>query len=1127
MASKCRSGLPLAILFVAALGAASFSGAEIASAQSAAPASRISADWRNADAVILSGPVSPAQPGAIDLGPAPANARLDRVLVLLAPSLAQQQSLAARLKSLQTSGSREYHQWLTPAGFAESYSNSASDVAAVAAWLESQGLQNVSIPAGRGWIEASGSVAQFEHAFSTSIHLASSPTGPRFILANSISVPAPLAPLIQGVASLDGALSAAAVTEPERLSLSVIELNEQASSSHPSALTPQFVGSLLHLDALRSAGTDGAGEVIAVPSRSNVNVKDVASFRDAFHLSASPLEVTPDGPDPEFGPEQAAATLAVSWAGAAAPGAQIVLVPAASTSATDGLDLALASIVDHALAHTVVVGYSACEAALSPAHQALYAALYRQAAAEGIAVIAATGDSGPSACARAGSVARADAGLGVNALASTPWNTAVGVAAFSSDGGPLNNSRFSAWSPANAADPAYAGGGGKSAIYSAPGWQSGNIQANQSPQSRSLPDLALPAALDSAINPGLAFCFSGSTTAAGCTLYRAGGSSAAAAIFGGIASLIAQRYGSQGNIASGLYELSRTNGVFADIDLGSARLACAAGSAGCDASGFIGFSATPGYDFATGLGSVDAHALVNRWHTLVTGSGAVTVNNTIAAGQVINPGGSLVLSGNVVSNTGGPAPTGIVTFYDLTTSTDLADLTLVAGTGGTSTASTTITGVLGLGAHNIVVDYGGDSVYASTDSTAVLVEVEASTTSVVVTTTSPTYAPGAAFVATATVTAANAGAGAPPPTGTVTFTLDGVTQGVAPVVTGTPSMATLTLTSPLTSGTHQIVASYSGDTNYAASTSLAAIITVSKNAPTVVLTSNLATVPPGQTLVLTATVTPTVAPAAGAEQNPTGAVIFYNGTTILGTVTLGPSSSGDASVATLTIQSTPGGADSIYAFYQGDTVYGSANSNTLAIEVQTVTITPSPQNPPTNLNIVQGSAGSVAFNVAALGGYTGAVQIVCSAPSQDDMTCTPTPQDVTPPVNVTFVVQTFTTGQSTGTTVASRNQHPPMWPRAAGGTALAALAFFLLPFGRRARVFSRRRGGRLLVLLFLLAGLGGAGIGCSSGGSQLASFGTPLGVATFTVTASENVNNTVVSQSVYFTVNVTPAGSGQ
>jgi hypothetical protein len=90
---------------------------------------------------------------------------------------------------------------------------------------------------------------------------------------------------------------------------------------------------------------------------------------------------------------------------------------------------------------------------------------------------------------------------------------------------------------------------------------------------------------------------------------------------------------------------------------------------------------------------------------------------------------------------------------------------------------------------------------------------------------------------------------------------------------------------------------------------------------------------------------------------------------------------------------------------------------------------------------------------------------------------------------------------------------------------LAGLAFFLLPFGRRARIFSSRRGRRFFIVISLLVGLGGVGVGCGNGGSKLAAFGTPLGVATLTVTASENVNNAVVSQRIYFTVNVTPAAS--
>ena len=142
--------------------------------------------------------------------------------------------------------------------------------------------------------------------------------------------------------------------------------------------------------------------------------------------------------------------------------------------------------------------------------------------------------------------------------------------------------------------------------------------------------------------------------------------------------------------------------------------------------------------------------------------------------------------------------------------------------------------------------------------------------------------------------------------------------------------------------------------------------------------------------------------------------------------------------------------------------------------------------------------------------------MVCAVPEQDDMTCTATPQQVTPTATVTFVVQTFTTGGPASTT--ARDRREPLWPRAVGDTALALLAFFLLPFGRRARIFTGRSTRRFLVLLLLLVGLGGAGIGCNSVSTPLSSQGTPLGVATLTITASASAivisaSDTVISAS--------------
>ena len=553
-----------------------------ASAAHAQATSRLAGDWHSTPYVALAASQPPAS-SAADLGEASPGLRLERMLLLLDSSPAQQNTLIAELASLQDQRSAQYHHWLTPSAFADAYANSASDVAAIAAWLSAQGFQVAALPAGRGWIEFSGTAAQVEQAFHTQVHQAASADGPRAMLAAGISVPGALAPLIHGLVSLDGALSAPALTAPQPVAITAAELARLTSPAGAAALTPGMEAGLLELNKLHATGVTGAGESIAIPARSNVLAADVAAFRAAFGLPANPLTVQPNGTDPGRTGDEAEAVLAASWTGAAAPGARIVLVPAATTGATDGLDLALAAIVDQSLAHTVAVGYSACEASLSQAHQAFYAAVYRQAAAQGIAVVAAAGDSGPAACHVAGSAAPVTSGYAVNALAATPWNTAVGVAAFGSAGSAGGLTALAGWSPANPADPAYAGGGGGSQFNAAPAWQprpAASVLGSASGQQRLLPDLALPTALDAGLNPGLAFCLSGSQPAEGCRLVRGGGSSAAASLFAGIGALVAQKYGAQGNLAPRLYQLSRSGGVFTDIEQGSARLACVAGTSG-------------------------------------------------------------------------------------------------------------------------------------------------------------------------------------------------------------------------------------------------------------------------------------------------------------------------------------------------------------------------------------------------------------------------------------------------------------------------------------------------------------------------------------------------------------------
>jgi hypothetical protein len=396
----------------------------------------------------------------------------------------------------------------------------------------------------------------------------------------------------------------------------------------------------------------------------------------------------------------------------------------------------------------------------------------------------------------------------------------------------------------------------------------------------------------------------------------------------------------------------------------------------------------------------------------------------------------------------------------------------------------------------------------------VSVTVTKSATVTTLTATPATLTVGVAETLTATIAPLGAAAGTTYSiTGTVSFYDGGTTLLGTAIVTS--NVATLTAT--LANNTnHLITAVYSGDSNWVASTSTPLPLTATTLPDTVSLTANVTTVSPGQVVILVATVTPNTIPPTTIEQNPSGNVIFYDGTTVLGVVALVPNPLNDSSTATLTTATLPGGQDSLVAFYQGDLYFNAGSSNLLTLDVQDFTITPSPTNPGTNLNIVQGSAGSASYVITGLGGFNNQIQVVCAVAPQDDMTCTASPQQVMPTATVTFVVQTFDTGN---TTTAANMKHEPKWPRAAGGTAMALLAFFLLPFGRRARIFARQGGRRFLILLLLLVGLGSAGIGCNSVG-MVSAPGTPLGVATLKITASAYVDNAVVSHSVYLTVNV-------
>src|SRR5262249_26224240 len=157
--------------------------------------------------------------------------------------------------------------------------------------------------------------------------------------------------------------------------------------------------------------------------------------------------------------------------------------------------------------------------------------------------------------------------------------------------------------------------------------------------------------------------------------------------------------------------------------------------------------------------------------------------------------------------------------------------------------------------------YAGDTnVGAGTSAALNQVVNQASSSTALVSSPNPS-AVAANVTFTATVTATAPGAGTP--TGNVDFTVDGTSIGsVAVNGSGVAEIST----TQLTSGNHDVIATYAGDTNFTTSASATFVQSVGLTPTTTALTTSASPIPEGQSVTLTATV------AGGAT--PTGSVTF-------------------------------------------------------------------------------------------------------------------------------------------------------------------------------------------------------------------------------------------------------------
>ncbi|MEU9924953.1 Ig-like domain repeat protein, partial [Streptomyces griseoluteus] len=211
----------------------------------------------------------------------------------------------------------------------------------------------------------------------------------------------------------------------------------------------------------------------------------------------------------------------------------------------------------------------------------------------------------------------------------------------------------------------------------------------------------------------------------------------------------------------------------------------------------------------------------------------------------------------------------------------------------------------------VTATYNGDGNYLPSTGTDTQTVNRASTTTTVTSLPDPTVVTQAATI---TAKLAPVAPGAGTPTGTVTFTFGDGTPSVTRPLSG--SVATTTHAYDTTTGSpFAIVATYSGDTGFAASKG-ADTQTVDRAATTAKIVSSPNPSTPGGKVTVTATVTPT-APAAG---TPTGTVTLVLGDRNPQVINLVDG------VATATFNPINRGTYTMTASYNGDSAYASATA---------------------------------------------------------------------------------------------------------------------------------------------------------------------------------------------------------
>jgi subtilase family serine protease len=380
-----------------------------------------------------------------DRGPVDPSFKINYMTLLTAPSTSQQKAINQLLTQQQDPHSPLYHQWLTSQQYADRFGLSAADVQKLTTWLQSQGFTVENVARDRNWIAFSGTAAQVESAFRTSLHTFNINGEIHYANTEAPSIPSAVSGIVAGIRGLND------FRPKSHLRQHSPQYSYHVSGGYDLFLAPGDIATIYDLGPLYAAGIDGTGQKLAVVGRTDVYLSDINDFRAGFGLSSltcttntsnvitacsdSHFSYVLNGPDPGVNPFHSTlgddlpeADLDLEWSGAVAYNAQIVYVNSGGT-AGDVFD-AFYYAIDHDLAPVITMSYGICE--LGEAENGFEnadEAELQSANSKGITFMSSSGDSGAAQCDPNNTDPNntlATGGLAVNYPASSPEVTGVG-----------------------------------------------------------------------------------------------------------------------------------------------------------------------------------------------------------------------------------------------------------------------------------------------------------------------------------------------------------------------------------------------------------------------------------------------------------------------------------------------------------------------------------------------------------------------------------------------------------------------------------------------------------------------------------------------------------------------------